>query len=415
MASPSLPSLVPSRARALEVHSPCPLCDARGGETLYRREVETHGPLGRVELRLELCACGALFTNPRPRRAQLRGHYQSLSASGNTFHETGAGSRAERFLAYRAGFVRRALGDEAPGGRGGRLLDVGCSTGDLLRSLEVPGWTRIGLEPSHAAAAIAHERGLTIAVRPLEESPLEDHSFDAVTCISCLEHALDPHEFLGLLDQHVAPGGTLVLSVPDSSAPVPQVAEFFSFEHLTHFTRATLERLLHAHGYLPFLVETSEGPALNVAARRVGRAETRDLVVENDAADTRAAVTEYVRGRRALEDEVKATLGRRAREWRERGARVALYGAGVHSRFLLDLVDLAPSLACLLDSDRGKQGGTFLGWPVHAPEALPELGLDAVVISSRPFQDEMAARIEPLAVQARVEVVTLYRREAEAA
>lgn len=412
MATPSLTTLAPSRARALEVTSPCPLCNARGGETLYRREVETHGPLGRVELRLELCACGALFTNPRPRRGQLRAHYQSLSASGNTFHETGAGSRAARFLAYRAGFVRRALGDDSAAGR---LLDVGCSTGDLLRSLDLAGWTRIGLEPSHAAAAIAHERGLTIAVRALEESPLEDHSFDVVTCISCLEHALDPHEFLGLLDQHVAPGGTLVLSVPDSSAPVPQVAEFFSFEHLTHFTRATLERLLHAHGYLPFLVETSEGPALNVAARRVGRAGTRGLVTENDAASTRKAVTEYVRGRQALEDEVTATLGRRAREWHERGARVALYGAGVHSRFLLDLVDLAPSLACVLDSDRGKQGGTFLGWPVHAPEALPELGLDAVVISSRPFQDEMAMRIGPLAARVGVEVVTLYRREAEAA
>jgi SAM-dependent methyltransferase len=407
------PSFAPRHARTLAVTVPCPLCGARSGERVYRREVETHSALGRTEVCLELCgACGFLFTNPRPRRAQLREHYQSLAASGNTFHETGAGSRAERFLAYRAGFVRRAL---APDAGPGRLLDVGCSTGDLLLAIDLPGWTRIGLEPSRAAARVAHERGLTIAPFALEDSPLEDGVFDVVTCISCLEHALDPHEFLALLTQHVAPGGLLVLSVPDSSAPVPQVSEFFGFEHLSHWTRATLLRLLREHGYQPVLVETSEGPALNIAARHVGRAAASAAPVENDALATRAAVAAYARGRAQLEDELRGALGRRVEAWRARGARVALYGAGVHSRFLLDLVDLSPCLAAVIDSDPAKHGSPFLRWTVQPPEALPDLGLDAVVVSSRPFQREMAARIGPLAARAGVEVVTLYHDEAAAA
>ena len=61
----------------------------------------------------------------------------------------------------------------------------------------------------------------------------------------------------------------------------------------------------------------------------------------------------------------------------------------MHTRFLSDLLDLDDAVACVFDSDPGKIGGRFLDWPVHGPEALAALDLDAVVISTHAFEDEV--------------------------
>ncbi len=406
-------SLLPpssTRARPLDVVVACPLCGSAEGDELYAREVETHSVLGRVDLRLELCTdCGLLFVNPRPTKAELRRHYESRSASGNTWHATGEGSRGARFLAYRTDFVRRVA---ERFGAGGALLDVGCASGNLLSALELPSWTLHGLEPSTAAAREARERGLDVACATLEDSPLAERSFDVVTCISCLEHAWDPCEFLNALERHMKPGGCLVLSVPDSLAPVAQVSEFYGFEHLTHFTRATLTRLLASRGLVPILFEQAEGPSLNVAAVRAEAGQAVAPVVAEDRAEDRGelvrAVARYVAERREFEEAIAGRLRALADEWEGSDARIAIYGAGVHTRFLLDLVDLSPRVSCLLDSDPAKAGREYLGWRVYRPEDLSGLNVEAVIVSSKPFHREMVARIRPIAERAGVQVIELY-------
>ena len=67
----------------------------------------------------------------------------------------------------------------------------------------------------------------------------------------------------------------------------------------------------------------------------------------------------------------------------------------------------------MLDSDPAKRGTRFLGWPVHAPEEAAQLAPHAVVLSSRPFQDEMEARMRPIAAAHGIEIVRCYPREVE--
>ena len=52
-----------------------------------------------------------------------------------------------------------------------------------------------------------------------------------------------------------------MIIVPDSTRPIAQIAEFYSFEHLSHFTKGTLSRLLSDSGF--DLVKDAEVLLLN--------------------------------------------------------------------------------------------------------------------------------------------------------
>lgn len=391
----------------------CQLCGARRGETVYERTFDSLA-LGRVGVRLVCCPdCGFLYASPRPTPEAMRAHYAEGSfASGAVWREQGTDSRQERFVRARAAFLLRHLGGDA---RAVRILDVGCSRGDFLSALELPGWQRCGLEPGRRAAEAARARGLAVVEETLEENHLLSESFDAVTCFSVLEHVWDVRAAMQGLERLVAPGGLLVLYVPDSTRPVAQVAEFFALEHLSHFSAGTLTRLLRDFGFRPESLEEAEGPGLIVAARKVGRSALRSLPVPDDRARLVRAVTAYAAERERFECALRERFDEHLTTWERDRARLAVFGAGEHTRFLFDLVPLRGLCVALLDGDPAKQGRRILGLPVHVPEALPELDVDAVVLSSEPFQEEMAARIGPLAEAGGVTLVRCYPERRRAA
>ncbi|WP_309050076.1 class I SAM-dependent methyltransferase [Streptomyces sp.] len=99
--------------------------------------------------------------------------------------------------------------------RPGRVLDVGCGTGDLARLLagRATEVRAVDADPE----IIARARGLTapgarvtFTVGDALAAPGDDGPYDAVTCVATLHH-LPLTEGLRALRRHVAPGGTLVV------------------------------------------------------------------------------------------------------------------------------------------------------------------------------------------------------------
>jgi hypothetical protein len=77
--------------------------------------------------------------------------------------------------------------------------------------------------------------------------------------------------------------------------------------------------------------------------------------------------------------------------------RVGVFGAGEHTSFLLRETVLAQAPRLLLfDSNPNLRGGTVDGRTVHAPDEIPSMGLDAIVVSSLAYQDEIAAYLRSL-------------------
>lgn len=387
------------------VDVPCQVCGGREREIVYARDFESIA-LGRVHVRLALCDCGFLYSTPRPTPELLDRHYESSqSASGAVWRAVGEGTRSSRFLGYRVGFVRRLL-DE--GREAGRVLDIGASNGDFLRALDLPGWEHVGLEPSRLAAAKARARGLEIHEARLEENSLPAESFDVVTCFSVLEHVWDVRRAMDAIEELVRPEGLLALYVPDSTKPVSAVSEFYAFEHLSHFSRGSLTALAKQYGFRPLFIERALESGIMAGFRKVGRDAATQVEVRPDRDELREAVSRYRRGRQGFERDLQERFEGLMNRWRQAETRVAVYGAGEHTLFLLDLVDFEDRIVGILDSDPAKHGQTFRRWQVHSPAEAAAIGADAVVVSSKPFQEEMVAALEPVVREHGIEVVRCY-------
>ncbi len=135
----------------------------------------------------------------------------------------------------------------------GRVLDVGCGTGEFLSYLKSRGYLTTGVEPG------VGPRERAIADHALEVLPSLDHvqaheQFQVISMWHVLEHVHDVRETLKKLHARMAPGGLLVIAVPDRDS---WDAEYYGAgwaaydvpRHLSHFRRADLHRLLTEHGF----------------------------------------------------------------------------------------------------------------------------------------------------------------------
>ena len=138
--------------------------------------------------------------------------------------------------------------------RGGRVLDVGCSGGDLLASLAHAGWRAEGVDPDAGAVTLAMSRGLDVRVGVLPNPTYADGTFDAVTMSHAIEHVPDPGAVLTETRRILRPGGRLAIVTPNARAIGHWWfrASWFALEpprHLSIFTLPALRRLLEDSGF----------------------------------------------------------------------------------------------------------------------------------------------------------------------
>ena len=99
-------------------------------------------------------------------------------------------------------------------GTSGRILDVGCGTGTMLRHLARYGDPE-GIDVDAEAIEYCHARGLTrVAQAPADSLPFAEDTFGLVTALDVVEHVEDDRAVFREMHRVLRPGGTLLLSVP---------------------------------------------------------------------------------------------------------------------------------------------------------------------------------------------------------
>ncbi len=141
-----------------------------------------------------------------------------------------------------------------PPGPAGRVLDVGCGSGERMRRLEAAGWECIGIDASESAVNSGREKGLDVRLAEATALPFPDDSFDAVLMSHSIEHCQDPRRAVREAARVLKPGGSLTITTPNGASPVAQLfgAMWVNWDaprHYLVFSSSSLRNLLIEEGF----------------------------------------------------------------------------------------------------------------------------------------------------------------------
>jgi len=134
--------------------------------------------------------------------------------------------------------------------KGGKVLDVGCSTGAFLFALKekYPGaYDAFGTDVSGPALDHAETLGLTVFRENFLSPSFAPGKFKAITFWATLEHVEQPGLFLLKAHELLEPGGFCFVLVPNFRSLAIRLLgvryRYVLAQHLNYFTRATLEKI----------------------------------------------------------------------------------------------------------------------------------------------------------------------------
>lgn len=200
----------------------------------------------RARYELERCpACGS---------AALRG-----APADPSLYESGTYARSRSWLDGLLEPYRRLVDADRTrllGGVGAseRVLEVGAGRGRLLAALGRRGADASGVEPSRTLAEDARERGVEVKNVSLERAEPQPGAQDLVIIWHVLEHLDRPDAALERIRPWLAPGGRVVISVPNLASLQASIGADRWFHqdvprHRVQFTADGLERLLARTGF----------------------------------------------------------------------------------------------------------------------------------------------------------------------
>jgi len=215
--------------------------------------------------------CGMLFLRVQPTGGTLARMY-SAEYFEQDFRCGRSEARSTDEQAFRA--ENDGLLDRLERWRGeGRLLEVGCATGLLLKRARERGWRPTGVELSPDAVAHARSLGLEVHEGTLTSARLPQSSYDLVFMGDVLEHVPDCRVTLAEVARVLVPGGHAVVRGPITTHSLARRLGLALYGlagrdlvlheppyHLWEFRPGSLARLARAVGLEVVAIEQSKIP-----------------------------------------------------------------------------------------------------------------------------------------------------------
>lgn len=181
----------------------------------------------------------------------------------------------ERESLWREITAAERLSDLRRFAHGGRLLEIGCSTGEMLAAAR-NSFQVSGVEADEAAGNVARARGLNCLSGTLFEAQFADQTFDAAAMYHVIEHLPSPRETLRELHRILRSGGWLVIETPNIATPWvrllgPRWRQFIP-DHVYFFSPATITRLCRETGFeVQELRSVGKAMSVRLFLSRLGR------------------------------------------------------------------------------------------------------------------------------------------------
>lgn len=275
-------------------------------------EVKDHSVSGETFKLTEHKTFGYLKTTPQPSAEKLPDYYESEdyishTDSKRTLFEKVYHSIRSISLKRKLNLINAFNSEEK------KLLDIGCGTGDFLKTALDNNWNVVGVEPNQEARTIANTKTNNVVFKPLKLQTLPKHSFDVITLWHVLEHLPNLEEQIKLFKSLLKEKGTLVIAVPNyKSNDAKHYKQFWAAfdapRHLWHFNQDSISKLFksitmevtktkpmvfdayyvsllsekYKKGSMKLLSATWQGFKSNLKAKRSGEYSSLIYIIKND-------------------------------------------------------------------------------------------------------------------------------------
>jgi len=247
-------------------YTSCDFC----GEDKTDLFLEAESEVNKEKFKIVRCAnCGLIYLNPRPTKDIIGRYYpvgsyysyQDFTEKRLNYREwlkkislEGYYNSKNIFKKLMARLLVRNLLVVIPKERKGRLIDIGCGSGEFLYQMKNFGWEVYGVEISQESADMGNKQGLNIFCGELGEADFPDNFFDVVVLSQTLEHVYSPGSYLEKIHRLLKEGGLLIIGVPNVGCLEIQVFGRSCHaldvpRHLHFFTIASLRNYLEKYGF----------------------------------------------------------------------------------------------------------------------------------------------------------------------
>ena len=147
----------------------------------------------------------------------------------------------------------------------GKMLDVGCSTGNMIDFARSNGWSVCGIEPNMKSVRECRKKGLKVSEKPFGEGVYPDNYFDWIHMGDVIEHVKNPIGMLRIANIKLKKDGILTLSTPDISKWLTRKFQIKPDEHIFYFDKKTISKALVKCGFRIVIIR-NYAPYRNISA-----------------------------------------------------------------------------------------------------------------------------------------------------
>jgi len=139
--------------------------------------------------------------------------------------------------------------------KGGRIVDVGCGTGDFLAAFGHASWETWGVDISEYACRIAAQRSVDkVFVGELEDHKFPTSYFDIITMNHSFEHMPNPKRVLVEVHRILKEDGLVFISLPNIESLQFKICGPYWLEldiprHIYHYSTRTIAMILQRYGF----------------------------------------------------------------------------------------------------------------------------------------------------------------------
>ncbi len=189
----------------------------------------------------------------------------------------------------------------------GKLLEIGCSSGEFLEKARRAGYSVTGIDSSAETVNFARTHYGLKDVFPFTIQELTAHKrnekYNLIAFFQVLEHIEDIPDFIDCIKKLLKPGGIVVISVPNRDRWRVKSERFFRENwdlppcHLTRWNVSSLEKVFSGCGFTVITAEV-EPPRLyerawsNFISRKLGINKAAEMFAGKSVAKQNAVHTE---------------------------------------------------------------------------------------------------------------------------